>query len=211
MFIGGCQTRIRGDVVHIELHLLDLRLYILLGRDVSRGRLVAFRELNVIDQDTIRFASGIELTVRSRDAVQRLSLLCGIDSFDKTRLIPVNGYELHRAVRIDEREVHSPNGRGHFIQQFPPHFETVLHILLKLYPASEDVGTGRVSGGDDLLHGPVVHALVAAVGIAAREYDVRFSLRIVVPVGNIHFGDIVAGPELQAVHLALRYGVRNEV
>ena len=182
-----------------------MRLYILLGRDVSRGRLVAFRELNVIDQDTIRFASGIELTVRSRDAVQRLSLLCGIDSFDKTRLIPVNGYELHRAVRIDEHEVHSPNGRGHFIQQFPPHFETVLHILLKLYPAPEDVGTGRVSGGDDLLHGPVVHALVAAVGIAAREYDVRFSLRIVVPVGNIHFGDIVAGPELKIRNLVFGF------
>ena len=53
LFVGGRQARIRGDVVHIQLHLFDLRLHILFGRDVSRGGLVAFRKLNIVQVDRV--------------------------------------------------------------------------------------------------------------------------------------------------------------
>ena len=189
LFVGWRQARIRGDVVHIQLHLLDLRLHIFLGRDIPRGGLVAFRKLNVVEihRNTV---TDIHIYLlhhtRSIDGADHF-----IYSFRSRRR---SGKSFCGAVFI-------PDSERHFGPLLDPGFEDVRSIRLVFYLAAETVGDRRNlrdvgCGKPGLQKFAPIDIQICSVRVRPRSYDIRNALFDTVPFPDKLFGDIVAGAEL---------------
>ena len=204
LFVGGRQARIRGDVVHIQLHLLDLRLHILLGRDIPRGGFVAFRKLNVVE---IHGNTFVDIHVyllyhtRSIDGVDHF-----IYSFRSRRR---SGKHFFGAVFVCDTE-------RNFGALLDPGFEDVRSIRLVFYLAAETVGDRRNQGGvgcdkPGLNKFAPIDTQICSVRVRPRSYDIRNALFGAVPFPDKLLGDIVAGADLQVVHRFVSLLLGHEV
>ena len=198
MFIGGCQARIRGNVVHIQLHLFDLRLHILFGRDIPRGGLVAFRKLNVVEIHGNTFADihvYLLYHTRSIDGVDHF-----IYSFRSRRR---SGKHFFGAVFVYDTE-------RNFGTLLDSGFEDVRSIRLVFYLAAETVGDRRNLGGvgcgkPGLYKFAPIDIQICSVRVRPRSYDIRNALFDTVPFPDKLFSDIVAGAELKIRNLVFGF------
>ena len=135
LFVGGRQARIRGDVVHIHLHLLDLRLHILFCYDIPRGCLVAFRKLDLVEIHGNTFADIQVYLLHHTRSIE------GVDHFIYSfRSRRRSGKHFFGAVFVCDAE-------RNFGTLLDPGFEDVRSIRLVFYLAAETVGDRRNLGG----------------------------------------------------------------